>query len=141
MLAGSISIKDVAKVVVEQPKLDAEVKHLTQEDLERIWQETAEELNLQNLMKDGVVKLSEKIGVFEVEAQTTWFHDDFKPHKLEVLTAMRRKANMPMLDCKVNPLFVDKDEIIYSPEQKYNAMLEHNHDLMSLRRMFPNIDY
>lgn len=140
-LAGSISIKLSSVAKPAPPRLQAEVAPLTDEALRRYWDETAKELGLADLMKDGSVHLGEKNGLFEVEAQTTWFHDEFKPHKMEVLELMRKKSGMPMLDCKVNPLFVSKDEVIYSPDQKYNAMLDHNPNLMGLRRLLPNIDY
>lgn len=126
---------------MEVTKLQAEVKPLTQEDLERYWNEIAEELELTELMKDGAVKLGEQHGTIEVDAQTTYFHEDFKPHKIEVLEALRRKSGMKMLECKVNQLFVGKEEVIYSPDEKYKAMLESNPTLLQLRKLFPTIDY
>lgn len=126
---------------MEVTKLQAEVKPLTQEDLERYWNEIAEELELTELMKDGAVKLGEQHGTIEVDAQTTYFHEDFKPHKIEVLEALRRKSGMKMLECKVNQLFVGKEEVIYSPDEKYKSMLESNPTLLQLRKLFPTIDY
>lgn len=123
------------------PKLESEVKQLTQEDLERYWNEVAEELRLTELMKDAVVKLGEQHGMIEVDAQTTYFHEEFKPHKTEVLEALRAKTGMRMLDCKVNQLFVGKDEVIYSPDEKYKAMLEENPAMLAMRKLFPNIDF
>lgn len=114
---------------------------MTQEDLERYWQEVADELELKELMKDGLVKLGEHHGTIEVDAQTTWFHEDFKAHKMEVLEALREKTGMKMLDCKVNQLFVGKDEVIYSPDEKYKAMLQSNPDMLAMRKLFPNIDF
>lgn len=140
-LAGSISIKLSSVQKPQAPRLQADVAPLTDESLCRYWDEAAKELGLVDLMKDGTVHLGEKNGHFEVQAQTTWFHDEFKPHKMEVLELMRKKSGMPMLDCKVTPLFVAKDEVLYSPDQKYNAMLDHNPNLMGLRRLLPNIDY
>ena len=54
---------------------------------------------------------------------------------------LRKKCSMPMLDAKVNPLFVAQDEVIYSPTDKYNAMLKQNPKLLELRKLFPQIDY
>ena len=122
-------------------KLQADVKPLTQEDLDRYWRETGEELGLTELMKDGTVKLGEQHGVIEVDAQTTYFHDEFKPHKIEVLELLRRKSGMKMLDCKVNQLFVGKEEVIYSPDEKYKTMVEANPVMQHMRRLFPSIDY
>ena len=38
-------------------------------------------------------------------------------------------------------LFVKKNDVLYSPDQKYNAMLERNPAIAGLRKLFPNIDY
>ena len=124
-----------------KPKLKAEVKQLTQEDLERYWNEVATELQLTELMKDATVKLGEQHGTIEIDAQTTYFHEDFKPHKTDVLEALRAKTGMRMLDCKVNQLFVGKDEVIYSPDEKYKAMLQENPSMLAMRKLFPNIDF
>lgn len=141
LLAGSISLKEVAGVKVEMPVIKSDIKELTQEDLERYWQQTAEELGLTEVMKNGVVQLEEHPGRFVVEALTTWFHEDFKPHKMAVLEKLREKTGMKMLDCKVNPKFVEKEDIVYSPDDKYAAMLQNNPQMKDLRRLFPNIDY
>ena len=141
LLAGSISISQMTPVKPEAPKVQVEVKALTQEDLERYWHETAEELGLVELMSNADVHLGDHAGRIEINARTTWFHEDFKPHKIDVMELLRKKSAMPMLDAKVTPLFVEEDEVIYSPTDKYNAMLEHNPHLLELRKLFPQIDY
>ena len=141
MLAGSISIGFIKPVKVEAPKLQAEVRPLTQEDLEHYWQEAGEELDLANLLSKATVRIGERPGTIEIDAQTTYFHEDFKPHKIDVLQVLRKKTLMPMLDAKVNQKFVDQEELIYSPQDKYNAMLKQNPHLIELRKLFPQIDY
>jgi hypothetical protein len=138
-LAGSLSIKVAPIKAPEQVK--AEVKPLTQEDLERYWAEAGKELDLVNLLDKATVRLGDQPGRIEIDAQTTYFHDDFKPHKIDVIEFLRKKSSMPMLDAKVNPKFVETEEVIYSPVDKYNAMLQLNPKLSELRKMFPNIDY
>jgi len=128
-------------VKVETPRLQAEVKPLVQEDLERYWKEAAEELGLTELMAGATVKQGEAPGRIEIDAQTVAFHEEFKPHRINVMEVLRKKTGMPMLDCKVNPLFVEKDEVLYSPTDKYNAMLQRNPSLLGLRKLFPQIDY
>ena len=140
LLGGSISI-NVAPVKVERPQIQAEVKPLTQEDLERYWQEAGEGLELTEVLQNATVRLGEKPGLIEIDAQTTWFADEFRQHRIKVLEFLREKSGLKMLDCKVNPMFVGKDEVIYSPDQKYNVMLENNPRLSALRRLFPQIDY
>ncbi len=140
-LVGSISIGAIKPMKVEAPKVQAEVKPLTQEDLECYWQEAGEELNLANLLSKATVRLGERPGTIEIDAQTTYFHEDFKPHKIEVLELLRKKSAMPMLDAKVNQKFVEQAELIYSPQDKYNAMLKQNPQLLALRKLFPQIDY
>lgn len=138
---GSISINALKDVKPAAPRLQSEVKPLVQEDLERYWTEAADELGLTLLMEKARPRLGDQPGRIEIDAQTVSFHDDFKPHRVEVMEALRRKTGMPMLDCKVNPLFVEKDEVLYSPQDKYNAMMQVNPKLVELRKLFPQIDY
>jgi hypothetical protein len=140
-LAGGISIAHLPEVKAVQPKLQTEVKPLTQEDLDRYWQDAADELDLKVLMEKGKPRLGERNGCIEIDAQTTYFHDEFKPHRIEVMELLRKKSGMPMLECKVNPLYIEKDEVVYSPQDKYNAMLKANPHLVELRKIFPQIDY
>lgn len=140
-LVGSISIKAVTSVKPEPTRLQAEVKPLTQEDLERYWDEAATELGLVEVMKNATVRMGEHIGRFEVDAQTTYFADEFRSHKIDVLESLRKKTGMQLLDCRVNPLFIEQDEKAYSPDDKYNAMLEENHHLATFRKLFTEIDY
>ena len=140
-LVGSISIKSADDIKIEVTKLEAEVKPLTQEDLERYWKEVGEELGLAEVMKNAAVRLGEQTGRFEIDAQTTYFADEFRPHKIRVMELLRKKAGMKMLDCRVNPLFVEQDEKVYSPDDKYNAMLQSNPHLAAMRHLFSEIDY
>jgi len=123
-----------------KPQVQVESKPLTQEDLERYWLETAEELNLKDLMKAAKVHVGETQRVVDIEATETWFATDFRAHRTDVMELLRKKSGMPMLECNVIPLFVSKGTIIYSAEDKYKAMLELNPHLVALRKMFPEID-
>lgn len=137
----SVSIKSVGEVKVQPAAPKVDVKPLTQEDLERYWNEVSAELELTEIMKNATVRMGEHTGCFEVDAQTTYFADEFRSHKIEVLEAMRRKSGMGMLNCKVNPMFVEENAKAYNPDDKYNAMLQHNPNLASLRHLFTEIDY
>lgn len=141
MLSGGISIKSVAPPQTEvAPKVQVEAKPLTQEDLERYWHEAAEELNLTELMAAAEVHLGENNRTIDVQATETWFATDFRPHRIEVMELLRKKSGMPMLECNVIPLFITKETVIYTAEDKYKAMLESNPQLANLRRLFPEID-
>lgn len=136
----SISIKSAAKA--EPVKhISIEVKPLTEESLAQYWKEAAAKLGLEELMSEGVPRLGEHPGSFEVDAQTVSFADEFKPHKIDVMEYFREKTGMRMLDCKVNPRFIEKKEVVYSPDDKYAAMLAANPHLAELRKLFPMIDY
>lgn len=141
LLAGSISIKPQVEVKVDTDKLQVEAKPLVQDDLERYWHEVAEELGLSEVMKNATVRVGEHVGRFDIDAQTTYFADEFRPHKIDVLEALRRRSGLRMLDCQVHPLFVEQDEKVYSPDDKYNAMLQANENLAAMRHIFPEIDY
>lgn len=141
LLANSFSIKDVAPpVTASAPKVQVEAKPLTQEDLERYWNEAAEELNLKELMAAAEVHLGENNRIIDVQATETWFATDFRPHRIDVMELLRKKSGMPMLDCNIIPLFVSKGTLIYTAEEKYKAMVQTNPHLASLRKLFPEID-
>lgn len=140
-ILGGISIKVTQPKVESVQHIAVEVKPLTDEDLQVYWKEAGEKLGLQELLSEAVPHLGEKPGCFEVDAQSVTFHEDFKAHKIDIMEFFRGKTGMKMLDCKVNPRFVSMEEVIYSPDDKYNAMLEHNSKLVELRKLFPQIDY
>ena len=138
---GAVSLSALKPVKAEVPRLQGDVKPLTQEDLVRYWNVAAEELKLTLLMEKGVPRIGEHSGCIEIDAQSTYFHEDFKPHRIDVMELLRKKSGMPMLECKVNPLYIEKDEVLYSPQEKYKAMLQTNPKLVELRKIFPQIDY
>ena len=121
-------------------KVQVEAKPLTQEDLERYWQETAAQLNLTELMSAAKVRLGENQRVIDVEATETWFAGDFRPHRIDVMQLLRQKSGMPMLECNVIPMFITKGTVIYTADEKYKAMLQVNPHLADLRKLFPIID-
>ena len=142
---GMISLAGLRREPVGAPQAMmtdlASVKPLTDDDLVRYWKEVAEELQLTELMSKGRPSLSDEGRTVEVESLTTWFNDDFKPHRMEVMERIRKKSGMPMLDCKVIPLFLEKDDVPYSPQEKYKAMWQQNPTLGELRKLFPQVDY
>lgn len=140
-LMGGISIKTVQTKTEPVQHIAVEVKPLTEEDLTVYWKEAGESLGLQELLAEGVPHLGEQQGRFEVDAQSVSFAEDFKPHKIDVMEFLRSKTGMKMLDCKVNQLFVGKEEVTYSPDDKYKAMVEKNPQMAELRKLFPMIDY
>lgn len=127
-------------MVKDPPKVIVEAKPLTQEDLVRYWNEVAEELDLKELMAAATVSLGENMRIIEVVATETWFANEFRPHRIDVMELLRKKSGMPMLECNVTPMFITKDAIIYTAEEKYKAMLQVNPNLALLRKMFPEID-
>ncbi len=114
---------------------------LTQEDLERYWDTIAAELNLTELLGAAKPIVGNHTGIVEIEAQTVWFADEFRNHRTEVMEHLRKLTGQPMLECKVKPKFVEGDEVVYSPDDKYAKMIERNPALASLRKLMPELDY
>ena len=138
---GTLSIKTTPTAPSAKPRLVADVKPLTQEDLEAYWREAADALGLHEVLDAAIPRLGEARGTIELDAQSVAFQDEFKPHRIDVMQFLRQKTGMGMLDCKVNPLYISRDEVIYSPEDKFKAMLSDNPALMEFRKLFPTIDY
>ncbi len=139
-IAGAIRIGSIKPVKIDTSQIHVEAAPLTQDILEQYWNECAEELNLQQLLSDASVSLGEHPGLIDIKAKTVSFHDEFKPHRIDVMEALRRRCGMPMLDCKVTPMYIKKEDVPYSPNEKYNAMLQTNPKLFELRKLFPQID-
>ncbi len=139
----SISIKATVQPQQAAPvsSIVADVKPLTEEDLTAYWQEAGEKLGLQELMAEGKPMLGEHTGFIDIEALSVTFHEDFKSHKIDVMEFLRKKTGMKTLDCKVQQLFVKKDDVLYSPDDKYAALLESNPAMAELRKLFPALDY
>lgn len=125
---------------IDTPPAEVEAPPLTENALQQYWNETAEELQLQELMQQAEVHLSDQIGHIEIIATSVTFHEDFKPHRIDIMEGLRRRSHMPMLDCNVKPLFVTKDALPYTPNEKYLDMLKKNPQLENLRKLFPQID-
>lgn len=140
-LTGSLSIKVSEQKPSAQPRLVADLKPLTAADLSAYWQEASTALGLEELLAGGEPRLGEKPGTIEIDALNVAFHDEFRPHRIAVMEFLRDKTGMRMLDCKVNPMFVTKEELVYNPDNKYKAMLEANPDMLAMRRLFPEIDH
>jgi hypothetical protein len=121
--------------------ISIEVKPLTEETLAQYWKEAAVELGLEELMAEGIPRLGEYQGCFEVDAQTVSFAEEFKSHKIDVMEFFRSRTGMKTLDCKVNPRFVEKTEVIYTPDDKYAAMVAANPEMEELHKLFPLLDY
>jgi len=121
--------------------ISIEVKPLTEETLAQYWKEAAVELGLEELMAEGIPRLGEHQGCFEVDAQTVSFAEEFKSHKIDVMEFFRSRTGMKTLDCKVNPRFVEKTEVIYTPDDKYAAMVAANPEMEELHKLFPLLDY
>ena len=85
--------------------------------------------------------LGEHTGFIDIEALSVTFHEDFKSHKIDVMEFLRKKTGMKTLDCKVQQLFIKKDDVLYSPDDKYAALLERNPAMAELRKLFPALDY
>ncbi len=140
-LTGAFSVEVSSPQPTATPRLVADVKPLTQEDLSAYWQEAATALGLEELLTAGVPRLGEKPGTIEIDAQSVAFHDEFRPHRISVMEFLREKTGMRMLDCHVNPMFISQEELVYAPENKYKTMLESNPAMLEMRRLFPDIDH
>ena len=125
---------------VEAPVLRTDARPLTQERLEEVWRQAGEALGIAPLLGDATVQLEEHNN-FTVVAENTFFSQDFRPRKTEVLEWIRKETGLSMIDCRVVVRYVEKDAKPSRPDDKYADMLTRNPHLASLRKLFPNLDY
>ena len=140
-LTSAFSIKaTTAAIPTAKPHVAVEVAPLTQEALETYWRETAAELGLEHLLSEAIPRIGEKTSTIEIDAQTVSFHDEFKSHSTRVMELLRKKSGMGRLVPHVNPMFVTREQMAYSPDNKYKAMLEKNPAMAAMRNLFPQIE-
>ena len=121
---------------------------LTQEELEKQWNQLAEIKKLTNmevftLMNDKELNLTDKSN-FEVIVTNSIFEQRFKQYKMEIVEALRFRTNNPELNftVKVVPLYDESEEKLYTTKDKFAAMAKENPALVQFRQsLFQDIEY
>lgn len=130
------------------PPAEVEPTHclpLTSETLQQYWADMVE------AMQHPLPKLAEQLRgrqlrlegeeSFIIEVNNSYLDAEIRPHLLRMLTYLRRRCGHPLLNCRVEVVYEQKEALAYTPRDKYDAMAQQNPTIEKLRELFPDVDY
>lgn len=148
---GGISIKPtepvapatVAAMVGAEPQKDQ--PPLTLDLLKPHWEKA-----LQQLRTDQP-KLAETLGsrelrvdgedYFLIVVNNSYTESEIKPHLVQLLGLLRKAMERPKLNCGIEVEWEEKEAVIYTPRDKYDALSAKNPVLGMFKVLFPEVDY
>lgn len=145
VLPGSISIKMKPVAVPVRPVVEKSVIQLTQERLQEAWRvllEHCESTNAEmfDVLQGHSVTLSEG-NCFVIVADNSIFERDLRLIQTSMLEYLRDKLSCPDLQCRVEIHAAQRENKVYHPSEKYEAMLLTNPFLEKFRVSFSELDY
>ena len=117
---------------------------LTQERLEQLWKELVErskdDEKLYELLADKKVELKNN-NLFTIQVANLYFDSLFKNYQTEILGFLREKTNNEALLFKVVVVVEHMERKAYMPREKFEEMVKVNPSMLTLRKLFPDIDF
>lgn len=148
---GGISIKPTnpvapatvaAMVGAEQQK---DLPPLTTEMLEPCWEKALQQLRTeQPKLADTLASSEVRIDGedhFLIVVNNSYTESEIKPHLVGLLSILRREMNRPQLNCSIEVEWEEKEAVIYTPRDKYDALSAKNPALGMFKVLFPEVDY
>ena len=77
---------------------------------------------------------------FVIQVSNSFVEAEIRPHLREMLETMRVQSGRKNLNCQIQVIHQEREAIIYSPRDKYEAMAKNNPTLQTLRILLPEVD-
>ena len=117
---------------------------LTQERLEELWKELIErsrdDEKLYELLADKKVELKNN-NLFTIQVPNLYFDSLFRNYQTEILGFLREKTSNEALNYKAVVMVEQVERKAYMPREKFEAMVKVNPSMLTLRKIFPDIDF
>lgn len=117
---------------------------LTQERLEQLWKELVErskgDEKLYELLADKKVELKNN-NLFTIQVANLYFESVLRNYQSRILGFLREKTGNESLNYKVVVLVEHTEHKAYLPNEKFAELLKQNPAMLSLRKLFPDIDF
>ena len=148
---GGISIKPtnpvapatVAAMVGAEKQKD--LPPLTIEMLEPCWEKALQQLRTeQPKLADTLASREVRIDGedhFLIVVNNSYTESEIKPHLVGLLSILRRDMSRPQLNCSIEVEWEEKEAVIYTPRDKYDALSAKNPALGMFKVLFPEVDY
>ena len=121
-----------------------EAETLTQERLEQLWaqliEKYADDEKLHELIVDKKVELKNN-NLFNIQVPNLYFDTLLQPYQMRILGFLREATHNDMLLYKVVVVYEKTTKKAYLPSEKFEEMASRNPSLLTLRKIFPDIDF
>lgn len=140
----NISISDIQPTVALKDLEHRTVEKLTQERLEELWNELVEKSKnddkLYNLLADKKVELKNN-NLFSIQVPNIYFDSLLKEYQTQILGFLREATGNESLQYKATVVTEYVEKKAYMPREKFDELLKINPAILSLRKLFPDIDF
>ena len=140
----NISISDIQPTVELKDLEHRAVEKLTQERLEELWNELVEKSKnddkLYNLLADKKVELKNN-NLFAIQVPNIYFDSLLKEYQTQILGFLREATGNESLQYKATVVTEYVEKKAYMPREKFDELLKINPAILSLRKLFPDIDF
>lgn len=121
-----------------------EVVQLTQEKLEELWaklvEESKDDERLHDLIADKRVELKGN-NLFHIIVPNMLLDNSLREYQTRILGFLRNATNNESLQYKAAVVVENVAVKAYLPRDKFDEMAQRNPAMLSLRKLFPDIDF
>ncbi|MBP5190623.1 MAG: hypothetical protein J6031_06880 [Bacteroidales bacterium] len=140
----SISINTGGKPVELKSLENRTVEPLTQERLEELWKELVErngdDEKFVALLSGKEVELKNN-NLFFIKVPNFYFDSLFREYQNRILGFLRESTGNDSLQFRVNVVAERVEHKAYMPREKFDELYKVNPAILSLRKLFPDIDF
>lgn len=140
----SISISDVQQNKPLVSLENREMETLTQQRLEDLWNELLVKYQDDDkfcaLLADKKVELKSQ-NLFTIQVPNLFFDSQFRDYQGRILEFLREMTGNEALQFKVVVVVEQVEKRAYMPREKFDELLKVNPAILSLRKLFPDIDF
>lgn len=140
----SISISDVQQNKPLVSLENREMETLTQQRLEDLWNELLvkyqDDEKFCALLADKKVELKSQ-NLFTIQVPNLFFDSQFRDYQGRILGFLREMTGNEALQFKVVVVVEQVEKRAYMPREKFDELLKVNPAILSLRKLFPDIDF
>jgi hypothetical protein len=120
-----------------------EIEQLTQERLEEVWAQLIEKIQenkeLYDLIADKKVELKSN-NLFHIQVPNLYLDTQLQKYKMQILEFIRKETGNEQIMFKAVVVTEHVERKAYLPNEKFEEMLKRNPSMLTLRKLFPDID-
>ncbi len=141
---SSISISPTEVIKPIQSLENNEIEPLTQERLEELWHKLIENCKdddkMHELIADKKVVLKSN-NLFQIQVPNLYFDTQLRNYQTQILSFLRNATGNDALKYEATVVVEQTKARAYLPREKFDEMSSRNPSMLTLRKLFPDIDF